>query len=142
MTVIIRVDGDPQPKGSVTAFVRGNRAVTVQGGSSNKSRKAYAAWAHAVASQAGAQYDGPLLDGPLHLTVTFWLCRPKTVKRARPHVPPDTDKLARAVLDPLTGIVWHDDSQVCDLHAQKFYAHEAQAPGCVIVVSTIDEEHT
>lgn len=137
---MLRVIGTPQPKGSVTGMILGKRAVIVQGGSSNKSRKAYADWAHAVASQAGAQYDGPVLEGPLDVTITFWLRRPKTVKRDRPHVPPDADKLERAVLDPLTGIVWRDDGQVVELHASKFYAHEAQLPGCQITVTTIDKE--
>ena len=35
----------------------------------------------------------------------------------------DTDKLIRSVCDALTGIVWHDDSQVVDIAAKKrFYS--------------------
>jgi Holliday junction resolvase RusA-like endonuclease len=38
---------------------------------------------------------------------------------SEPTAPPDIDKLARAVLDALTGIVYDDDSQVIELQATK-----------------------
>ncbi len=43
---------------------------------------------------------------------------------------PDLDKLCRACLDSLTGIVWRDDSQVVRLEANKDYG----APGAMIWV--------
>ena len=49
---------------------------------------------------------------------------------------PDVDKLARAALDALTGVLWADDSQVVSLHAQKEYAGEAQPCGALFVVRT------
>lgn len=73
----------------------------------------------------------------------FFLPRPATVKlskRALPIVPPDVDKLARALLDGLgqglngkvgDGVIYGDDSQVVELLARKFYADD-RAPGADI----------
>ncbi len=46
---------------------------------------------------------------------------------------PDLDKLCRACLDSLTGIVWRDDAQVVRLEASKDYG----APGVMIWVEPI-----
>jgi Holliday junction resolvase RusA-like endonuclease len=43
---------------------------------------------------------------------------------AYPNVMPDLDKLARAILDALTGIVWRDDAQVVRLDVEKIYHEE------------------
>lgn len=42
---------------------------------------------------------------------------------------PDPDKLARAVLDALTGIVWKDDKQVYDLRVKKKWVDRFCSPG-------------
>lgn len=63
------------------------------------------------------------------MDLTFTFERPKShVKRngdlrsgySEYHVQrPDVDKLCRAILDALTGVVYHDDSQVISLSAVK-----------------------
>jgi Holliday junction resolvase RusA-like endonuclease len=58
---------------------------------------------------------------PTKITITFFMPRPKTVKRAWPSVAPDLDKLIRAVLDGLTGVAYEDDGQVVQIEAQKLY---------------------
>lgn len=58
----------------------------------------------------------------VEINVIFQLARPKTVKRKEPHVRPDIDKLARAVLDALTGVAYDDDEQVVKLTASKEYS--------------------
>ena len=72
----------------------------------------------------------------------FILPRPKTVapnKRVLPIVPPDIDKLVRAVADSLTNArVWSDDSNVCKLEAYKIY-DDKMDPGAVVWVSAIDD---
>lgn len=85
-----------------------------------------AEWRQQVAAAARAAYDGPLLTEAVSLTCVFVRPRPKShfgtgrnaahVKPGSPAHPttkPDTLKLARAVEDSLTGVVWQDDSQVC-----------------------------
>jgi Holliday junction resolvase RusA-like endonuclease len=49
------------------------------------------------------------------------MLKPRTVKREHPTVPPDLDKLIRAVLDGLTAIAYVDDSQVVEIYAKKIY---------------------
>jgi Holliday junction resolvase RusA-like endonuclease len=62
----------------------------------------------------------------------------KISKRAYPIVPPDLDKLARAVLDGIgqSEVIWGDDSQVIELAATKVYA-DNRAPGAIIVISEL-----
>jgi Holliday junction resolvase RusA-like endonuclease len=37
---------------------------------------------------------------------------------------PDLDNIIKAVLDGLNGVVWHDDSQVAQVHANRAYGDE------------------
>ena len=61
-------------------------------------------------------------DGPLHVDVTFYLPRGKTVTREYPSVKPDLDKLQRALGDMLTiaGII-KDDARIVTWHSSKRY---------------------
>jgi len=62
--------------------------------------------------------------------------RGKTVKREMPTVPPDLDKLIRAINDSATdaGII-EDDSQVIEIVAYKFYEAENLPIGALITYS-------
>jgi Holliday junction resolvase RusA-like endonuclease len=87
-------------------------------------------------------------ERPLAVGIQVRLARPKshylpantrrTAPELRQEAPkhpagkPDTDKLLRAVLDALTGLVWHDDAQVVDILARKLYG---ERPGADITVS-------
>jgi Holliday junction resolvase RusA-like endonuclease len=84
-------------------------------------------WRNMVASAAREAYDGPLLLCAIRLTVRFERPRASShfgsgknaavLKGSAPRHPvtrPDTIKLTRAVEDALTGVVWKDDSQVCE----------------------------
>ena len=64
---------------------------------------------------------------PVKITISFFMPRPKTVKRAYPSVAPDLDKLVRGVLDGLTGVAYEDDGQVVQIHARKLYGAEVGA---------------
>jgi Holliday junction resolvase RusA-like endonuclease len=80
-------------------------------------------------------------DVPVSVRITFLMPRPKTVKRHTPTVPPDIDKLCRAVLDALTDVgVWVDDSQVVDLGATKIYASGIHIGAHIIVEGLASEE--
>ena len=46
----------------------------------------------------------------------------RTTGHVRPIVKPDTDNYIKATLDGLNGILWHDDAQIVDLTAHKFYS--------------------
>ena len=89
-------------------------------------------WRQQVASVARAEFerqydkDAPLLMGPIQLSVSFIIPRPKghfgkgrnaaRIKESAPKhhtIKPDSLKLTRAIEDALTGVVYGDDSQVC-----------------------------
>jgi Holliday junction resolvase RusA-like endonuclease len=60
-------------------------------------------------------------DGAVKVEAVFYVTRKRTVTRDLPTVPPDVDKLSRALLDSLKP-VWRDDSQVVRLEVSKKYA--------------------
>jgi len=129
-TISFWVPGKPEPAGSKSAYPsRNGRHVRVV----DANRRA-SAWKDVVAMVARAQYRGQPLTGPVRLDLQFYLRRPPThmgrgrnakrvLSSAREHatVKPDALKLARAVEDALTGILYADDAQIIDEHLLKFY---------------------
>ena len=134
------VPGRVAPQGS-KRYVGGNKA---SGGRFIEASKYLPAWRKAVTTVAHdyiTQWDQKPLTGPVELSVWFYLERPKSIsrtKRLMPIVPPDVDKLVRAICDALTDAdVWDDDAQVIVLHAHKLYddLHDA---GATIMVQALD----
>ena len=120
------VRGLPVPQGSSRAFVVAGKARIV-----TKTAR-LSDWRSAIATAAGTVMGTePLLDGPLTVRAEFFLPRPKSTKRVYPAVRPDLDKLARALLDGCTGVVWTDDSRVVDLIVSKRYG---DAPGVSVEI--------
>lgn len=118
-TFEINIPGIPIQQGSKTARVMGGRAVLYDANAAKL--KPWRATMTAAAAEALAGRTG--FDGPVAVTLGFYMPLGKTVKRDRPSVTPDIDKLTRAVLDSLTvAKVWRDDSQVVDLHAHEWYS--------------------
>lgn len=74
---------------------------------------------------------------PVWVSAAFRLQRPRSAPKRviRPTTKPDIDKLARASLDAMTGVVFADDSQVVSLALSKCYALPGQPPGAVFEVS-------
>lgn len=58
---------------------------------------------------------------PARVDLKFFLTAPASVKRAWPSVKPDGDKLERGIFDALTGVLFEDDSQVCEGSWSKQY---------------------
>lgn len=61
-------------------------------------------------------------DIPLRLEINFFLTRPKTSKRDRPTVKPDSDNLVKAFLDAANGVLFDDDCSVVSLLTEKNYS--------------------
>lgn len=133
------VQGLPKPAGSKRAFpiFRGSgpskqfvRAVVTDACATSKDWKTTVAW------EAKSRWGGgPLIDGAIRLELRFVLPRAKghygsgknrsKLKESSPkrHLSkPDVLKLARAVEDALTGVVWLDDSQIVEEYLEKRYA--------------------
>jgi Holliday junction resolvase RusA-like endonuclease len=139
--VEIVVTGRPQPGGSKTAIPikRGDRYLhdkqgrpLVQVVDANPKAKA---WRKRVAKVAAEQYTGEPIYGPMIVSIDLFLHRwknhygtGKNVRMLRDDAPqyptgdhPDADKLARPILDGMTGVVYEDDALVVDLVVSRRY---------------------
>ena len=94
--------------------------------------KQLTAWRNAIYQACAAVMDQPL-TGAVEVEATFYLQEPKSARRSLPYVRPDIDKLARAVLDGLTGIAFADDGLVVRIVCDKQYG----IPGAHIRVSSV-----
>jgi crossover junction endodeoxyribonuclease RusA len=81
--------------------------------------------------------DQELFEGACRVSIDIDLVRPashygtgRNAQKLKPSAPakpiakPDVDKIARAVLDALTGVLWRDDAQVVSLCVRKLYDSE------------------
>ena len=131
------VIGVPAPQGSKSAFVRGGRAVVVEGGST-KGRQAHRAWRDAV-SWSAHELAGESIEQPVSIRIDFVMPRPKSAPKKATWAPkkPDLDKLVRSTLDGITDAgVWRDDSQVVSLIATKRLAAD-EPTGAHIEISVL-----
>ena len=123
------VRGIPAPQGSKRH---------VGGGVMIESSKKVKPWREAVKWAAiEAMPEGwEKLDGPLVLSVGFWMPRPKSAKKAiAAFRMPDLSKLIRSTEDALTDAgVWVDDARVCSIMADKQYETPHCLPGAMISV--------
>ena len=63
------------------------------------------------------EMDMTILSGPLVLSLTFNISKPKTSKLDYPS--PDIDNFCKAIMDSLHGYLYEDDKQVIHLQASK-----------------------
>lgn len=136
VSIAFTVLGVAQPKGSTKAFMRpGMRFPVVT--NDNPKTKPWAELVRLVAQQHAPQ-GGPWA-GPVDLSTTFYLPRPKSLpKRVLHHTKkPDLDKLVRAVKDALKGVLYLDDSQVVRVLASKAYTTPDSAPGVCVSIAPV-----
>jgi Holliday junction resolvase RusA-like endonuclease len=129
--------GDAKPAGSKRAFaIRRGGVPTGQIAVTDDNPKSKG-WKQDVATTARLTFTGSLLDGPVRIWMAFYRTRPKChygasglSKQGResvaPTTKPDVLKLARAVEDALTGIVWRDDAQIVDERLTKHWGEPAR----------------
>ena len=135
----IRVTGEPIPQGSkVAAVTKDGRAFM------RDAHPGLKAWRENVAQATWRfmhqTFEIDPLQGAVSCTIWTYITRPKSVTRTYPHVKPDVDKLARAILDGLTdGGAWDDDSQVVELSIRKAYATEDTRPGALIHIHLLKD---
>lgn len=131
MSGSIVVLGTPVPQGSANAFIVGKvkpHAVVTHDNAETEP------WRDSVRAHARREV-GPtiryLRPAAVHVAVEFVMPRRASApKRSTPpHTrKPDIDKLTRAVLDALTGVVYEDDSQVTEIDASKREAEPGEQP--------------
>lgn len=154
-SITLDVLGTPAPKGSSRAILINGRAVNVPGGS-NKNRTAMKGWDANVRERAvqaiGSRTEPWFTHTPLSVFITFRLTRPSGhwakkggLKPSAPIAPatkPDADKLARATLDALTGLVFDDDSRIVQLLVVKEYASPGEEGARIVVDEWTDGHRT
>ncbi len=154
-TLTFSVAGVPQTKGSAKAFVvwahvleavdrfrKSGKRITPRAFITNDNPNAKA-WQESVmdaaleARRGGPLLAGELLAGALVVDLVFHLARPQKIRSSivSHTTRPDVDKLARCVLDGLTGVVYADDGQVVAIRLSKQYAPIDGAPGVTITVT-------
>jgi Holliday junction resolvase RusA-like endonuclease len=137
--------GRAQTAGSKRSFAvkRGGKftgqTATTDDNPRTKSWQAQVAQAAAEAASDGDWCYPSRMLGPLRLSVAFYFHRPRSHYRSgrnaylvRDAAPawkitrPDLLKLTRAIEDALTGVLWHDDAQVCEELLSKHYAWDGE----------------
>ena len=138
MTYTLFVGGEPRPKGSKSLIpTKSGRYIMVEAADLNKG-KSLKRWMKAVGDVCEREIRKPM-EGPIEVTMVFFMARGKTVKRPLPSVKPDIDKLVRATLDGMQSIAFEDDSRVCILEVNEHYETEGPfGQGCLIRVGQID----
>jgi len=130
------VYGTPEPKGSTRAFLTKPKpgsgkvprvVVTADNKKTLPWMQQMALTAREAMNQVG--FDAWDRELPVAVRVVFYLTRPPSIPKRRqiPTVKPDLDKLVRAALDALTGVIFTDDAQVADLVVAKRYGLPARA---------------
>jgi len=67
------------------------------------------------------------IEGAVAVHLAVWLRTPASWSKKRKAVlnrattRPDADNIAKAFMDGMNGVAWHDDKQVVDLHITKGY---------------------
>lgn len=122
MIITFLVEGEPQGKG---------RHRTTKTGHTYTPQKTvvYENWIRACYQNRTIK---KMLQGPLKTTIEAYYTIPKSKSKnikeqmrkniIRPQKKPDSDNVAKAVLDSLNGIAYKDDAQVVDLSVSKYYA--------------------
>lgn len=132
------VPGHPITQGNKTAFPfkgkDGKLHVSMTEGKGSGKLKN---WRSTIAGVFAQHYAGAPRGEPVHMTQIFKMKRPQNHYRTNgelkdwaeglEHIKrPDIEKLARAVNDALSGVLWKDDSQVCELDLRKQYAEDGK----------------
>lgn len=149
------VPGLPKPAGSKRAFCLKKGGVYTGRAIVTDDCKKSSDWKNDVRQEAMKIYQGPLLDGPIELTLVFTMPRPKfhygtgknasVLKLDAPYfhiIKPDSLKLARGVEDALTNTILKDDCLIVAGHNYKVYGsrpgvHIFIRPAVRLTVQTI-----
>ena len=141
-TINFTVHGDPKGQPRPRAFARGGRARVYDPGTAE-------GWKSQVAIAAKPFIPSSPFVNDISLKITFRFARPKAhygckkgVRYLKDNAPvshvqkPDSDNLAKAVMDALTIIgMWHDDSQINNCTFEKRWCDEGQQGADISIVA-------
>lgn len=133
--IVITVEGDPKPKGSLKHVGRGRLVEQVRGSGT---------WRQRIAWACRQQHHGAPLAEAATVAFEVRIVPPTSAPKRRITWPAtrssgDLDKHARNLLDALVdGGVLADDSRVVEIHGRKRHCRSGEKPGAVIFVRPAD----
>lgn len=145
----VDVEGIPVPKGSQIPRSRGGKVWTMYT-NDRKLRPWEMLVREAVRSEMARMGIETFEKTAIQVRVTFYFPRPKThftvngapssrwCEYHKTKANGDLDKLLRAVLDALQGVVYKDDGQVCEVYASRVYDRHGSGQKATITVITLD----
>lgn len=83
-----------------------------------------------------ARFEPGVRGTPRVVSASFTLPRPKSRRPGWAATGLDLDKLLRAVGDGMSGVGWHDDSEIVCLLAEKLWSDDSSPPGLALGVRT------
>ena len=138
MTFTFDIVGEPQGKGRPRFSTRGGFVKTY-------TPEKTASYENFVKVCYLNKYKGKKLDGEITAEIIAYFSIPKSLSKKKrseaiegkikPTKKPDTDNIAKTILDSLNGIAFEDDKQVVTLSVKKLYGEEAK----VVVVLKNEE---
>lgn len=98
-------------------------------------------WERSVRSYANDEKPQAPYDCPLRVHIQFYMTRPasKPKKAVWPVTKPDIDNLAKAITDAMNGLIYTDDSRICEMVATKFYTDDVRQVGVRVQIMTMEE---
>ena len=143
MRIELTIPGKPVAQGRPRFYRRGKFVVATD----PKASKVYKADIQYLAQKHKEDNNiSELLDGPLGLDVMAYFPCPKsrwrkTKPRTEEHHAkrPDADNIAKSIKDGLTGVFYHDDSQISELIIRKRIAAQGEAPRIEVSLYTLDD---
>jgi crossover junction endodeoxyribonuclease RusA len=143
------VRGHPATQGSKRGFAIKKNGVYTGQVAMVDSCKRLPGWRESVRNEAEKAWTLPPIEGPVCMRLIFILPRPKwhfgtgknssTLKVTAPLWPdgkPDLTKLERAAEDAMKGIIWTDDSRVCEKITRKTFSNDGRI-GCLVEIIEI-----
>jgi Holliday junction resolvase RusA-like endonuclease len=139
MRIAFTVIGEPKGQPRARAFARkfGNKhsARMYDPGTAD-------GWKQAVALASMPHRQREPITGPIIVSVTFFMPRPKSLCRKKdpdgviPHTAkPDVDNLIKALFDALTDAgMWRDDAQVYETSVRKYYHGKGGVACCHVEI--------
>lgn len=124
--VTFTIPGDAVPKGRPRMTRQGHAFTPAR----TTNAEAFVRMLATKAMAGAAPLDGPVRITMRAITVPAASWSKKRLAAAligdeRPTKRPDLDNQVKLVTDALNGIVYHDDCQICEVHASKFYGPQA-----------------
>lgn len=134
----------PQPRQRSRVITVAGRAMTSNYTPARDPVNAYKAAVQLACREA---FNGPLIEGPTRVDVTFVFDRPKYLlvsKAPRDRIwcdnAKDVDNLQKSTFDALNGILWVDDRQVVSVRAEKQYRAIVETAGVEMFVYGLAEK--